>query len=764
MYGFFVNFATPMKSPYLSIIILFFVLISFSALCAQNTEKIVKIDVTGYERIDKGFIINNITTKENEPYDLDKLREDMKRIYKTGFFSDVQIDVKDTEAGKVVTFVVIERPPIKAIYVAGNKKIKTNDIRDKLKIKTGAVLNIEKVKESLDEIKKLYMSQGYYAVKVAYALDFEEGYDLIVRFTIEEPEKAFVRKITITGNKIFSASTLKKYMRTKEKGIFSWITGSGILDEETLEDDRKNIEAFYADNGYVKAKVGVPDIQTSKDGKSISIALSVTEGNLYKVGTIDFAGDVIFPVEKMTKNLKSQQGNTFRTSLYQEDILMITDLYQDEGYAFCDISPLTSIDDESLKVNLTFNITKGQEIYVNRINIFGNTKTRDKVIRRELKIAEGDRFSSTKLKDSKKRLKNTTFFKETDLKIVKTDDPDRVNIDITVEEKPTGTLSVGVGYGSYEKAMVTGSISQENFLGTGRKLFLDAAISSVYQEFRFTYVEPHILDKKIDSAISIFNFKRIMDTYDYKRTGGSIALIRPLTDDVKGSIKLRHEKVQVTNIDDAASIYIKDQSGTKTTNSITTALSKNTIDDILNPTKGVNAEISLELAGGPFGGDNYFYRMIAYYGRYFPLKFADSSLFLRGTVGSIRTYGGKKLAVYEKFYVGGINTVRGFKYGEAGPKDSEGEVIGGKNQLYFNTEWIFPIFKPAGLKGVVFYDFGAGFDDNKGFMLNGLRHGAGFGIRWFSPLGPIRLELGFNLFPKKDEKKQVFDFTVGTQY
>lgn len=765
MSDFFVNFANPMKSLYVSIIIIIMlVFIPLPDLSADNNEKIIKIDVMGYERIDRGFILNNITTKENEPYDLEKLRDDMKRIYKTGFFSDVQIDVKDTDKGKIVTFVVIERPPIKAIYVDGNKKIKTGDIRDKLKIKTGSVLNIEKVKESLDEIKKLYTGEGYYAVKVSYSLDFEEEYDLVVKFSIEEPEKAFVRKISFTGNKTFTASKLKKYMRTREKGIFSWFTGSGILDEEALEDDRKNIEAFYSDNGYVKANVGVPEIQISKDGKSISIMLPVTEGNLYKVGTIDFTGDLIFSIDEITKNLKSKQGNTFRASLYQEDILMITDLYQNKGYAFCDIAPLTSIDDESLKVNIVFNITKGQEIYVNHINIFGNIRTRDKVIRRELKIAEGDRFSSEKLKDSKKRLKNTTYFKETDLKIVKTDEPDKVNLDITVEENPTGKLSVGLGYGSYENAIVSGSISQENFLGTGRKLFLEAAISGVYHEFRFTYIEPYIVDKNIDAVISLLNLTRIMDTYDYKTSGGTAALIRRLTDDVKGSIKFRHEKINVKNIEETASIYVKEQEGTKTTNSIMTALTKNTIDDILNPTKGVNSEVSFELAGGPFSGDNYFYRAIAYYGRYFPLKFADSAFFLRGTIGAIRTFGNKKLPIYEKFYVGGIDTVRGFKYGEAGPTDSEGEVIGAKNQLYFNTEWIFPIYKPAGLKGVVFYDFGSAFDDNKGFMLNGLRHGAGFGIRWFSPMGPIRIELGFNLFPKKDERRQVFDFSMGTQY
>jgi outer membrane protein insertion porin family len=731
---------------------------------ANDTDKIIKIDVTGNERIDKGFITNNIKIKENDPFDLDKIREDMKNIYKTGFFSDVQIDVKETDKGKIITFVVIERAPIKAIYVSGNKKINTGDIKDKLKVKTGTVLNIEKIKESMDEIKKLYASKGYYAAKVEYGIDYEEAYDVAVKFHIEEPEKAFVRKVSFTGNKVFKSDKLKEYMRVREKGMFSWFTGSGILDEEALEEDRKSIEGFYSDNGYVRAKVGIPDIKISKDGKTISIAMSVDEGNIYKIGTVDFTGDIIFEKENLLKNLKGKSENTFRSSIFHEDVLMLTDLYQDKGYAFCDITPFTLIDDDARRVNITFNFAKGQEIYFNRINILGNTKTRDKVIRRELKFAEGDRFSAIKLKDSKKRLTNTTFFKETDMKIIKTDEPDKINLDLTIEEKPTGTLSIGVGYSSEEQAIISGSISQENLLGTGRKLYLTAFLGSLTQEFRFSYLEPYIFDMNLDAGLSIFNFTRYMDTYDYKSQGGNVSLIRSLTDDVKGAVKYRYESTDVTNIADAASIYVKEQEGTKITSSVTLSLTKNTIDDILNPSKGVNSGISLEVAGGPFSGDNYFYRTIAFYGKYIPAGFWDTTFFLKGTLGTIRTYGGKELPIYEKFFVGGINTVRGFKYGEAGPKDEWDEVIGGKNQLFFNTEWIFPIYKPAGIKGVVFFDAGHGFDDTQGFMLKDIRYGAGFGIRWFSPLGPIRVELGFNLSPKKDERKQVFDFTIGTQY
>ena len=731
---------------------------------AQQVEKIARIEVIGNESIDRGVILNSVKTKENDPYNLDKLREDMKNIYKTGFFSDVQINVKDSDKGKEVTFFVIERPPIKIIYVVGNKQIKTEDIREKLKVKTNAVMNIEKIKESMDEVKKLYASKGYYNTKVTYEIIPEEGYDIGVKFLIDEPEKAYVTKISFVGNKNFTTDKLKGYMSVREKGMFSWFTGSGVLEDESLDDDRKRIESFYSDNGYVRVKVGVPDVSISKDGKSISIVMPVEEGNVYKIRKIDFAGDLIFPTEVLQRDLQSKSGSTFRSSFYREDVIMLNDLYQDKGYAFTDISPLTLIDDDAQKIDLTFNVTKGKEIFVNRINILGNTRTRDKVIRRELRLAEGDRYSSTGLKRSKERLTNTQYFKEVDLKLIKTEEPDKINLDVTVEEKPTGTFNINLGYSTSEKAIIGGSISQQNLLGTGKKLFFNASIGSITNDFNISFVDPYIFDLNLSAGLTVFNYTREYDGYDTTQTGGSLILTRPMTEFTKLSGRYRYEEGKVDNVDFDASSYIKDQEGTTTISSVTLGINTNTIDNTMNPTKGMNANISFELAGGPFGGQSDFYKATASYGRYFPAGFWDSQLFVKGTAGTVRSYGGSIVPVFENFFVGGLQTVRGFKYGEAGPLDDLGDPIGGTNQLFFNFEWIFPIYAPAGLKGLVFFDVGHGFNNDKGFLFDGAKTSAGTGIRWFSPFGPVRLEIGFNLNPKNGEKRTVFDFAMGSQF
>ncbi len=352
----------------------------------QGKDIVIKVDVTGNDRIERGVIINAVKTKEKAVYDPEKIREDMKSVYKTGFFSDVQVDLKDTPEGKVVTFVVVERPPVSEVLISGNKKIKTEDLKDKVKIKAGSVLNTEKIKETVDELKKHYASKNYYGAKVTYSIDYEEGYRAKVTFLIDEAQKAYVRKITFTGNKAFKASTLKDYMKTKEKGLLSWFTGSGTMDDEQLDEDRRNLVAFYADNGYVRATVGMPETTLSKDGKQVFITLPITEGNVYKIGTVDLAGDSVVPEEQLRKVLKTKSGKTFRSSLFQEDVTSITDICQDKGYAFADVNPLTSVDDDTNTINLTFEIVKGPQVFINRINIAGNLKTRDKVIRQRAAV------------------------------------------------------------------------------------------------------------------------------------------------------------------------------------------------------------------------------------------------------------------------------------------------------------------------------------------------------------------------------------------
>ncbi len=740
---------------------LVFCCISCNLLYAAETDRVAKVEVVGNERIDKGVVSNAAKTKEGDVYDPAKVEEDIKNIYKTGFFSDVMVDVKDSPQGKAVSFIVVERPPISGIYIAGNKKLKTADIKDKLKIKAGTVLNIEKVKESAEEVRKFYAGKGYYAAKVRYEINTQEGYKAEVRFVIEEPQRAYVRKIAFTGNKHLKASQIKHAMRTREKGWFSWATGSGILDEETLQEDKNNIEALYHEYGYVRVKVGAPDVRISADGKTISIAIDVQEGDLHKFGKIDFKGDIIFGEEELRSKLKGKPGDTFKASLFQGDVTTLNDLYQDKGYAFVDVAPLTLINDADKTVDVTFDIAKGSEVYFNRINIVGNVRTKDKVVRRELKFAEGDLYSATAMKLTKRRLRNTTFFKEEELKTIKTDEPDKVNVDVIVDEKPTGTLSLGVGYSTYEKIITTGSVSQENIFGTGDKVYLSASLSSIMRLYNLTFVDPYTFDKNFSTSYNIFNTTQIFSDYDWKGSGGGVTVSRPFTEYIRGAVGYRLQKMDIYNISSDAGPLIASQAGSSSTSAVSASITRNTIDDVLNPTRGSIATVLVEVAGGPFGGQNEFVKEVASYGQYIPFKW-DTTFFLRGTAGNMTPYGGTTIPIFERFFVGGIHTMRGFEYGAAGPLDpSTGDPIGSTKEVYFNNEWIFPVYKPAGLKGFVFLDYGKGFNNT---FFQPLRPAAGFGMRWFSPMGPITVELGLNLNRKAGEKGDVFDFSMGKPF
>ena len=350
-----------------------------------------------------------------------------------------------------------------------------------------------------------------------------------------------------------------------------------------------------------------------------------------------------------------------------------------------------------------------------------------------------------------------------DLKTVKTDEPDLVNLDVLVEEKPTGTFSLGLGYSTYEKGMLTGGVSQENIVGTGMKVYLNGSISSITHLYDITLVQPYTFDTNVSSSLNLFNSERIFPTYQFGGDGGSYTLARPLTDYLSASLRYRYQEMSVTRIAPDASSFLQSQAGTNSTSAIGPSLLYDSIDNVLNPTKGTIASAMFEFAGGPLLGTDEFTKAVVSYGRYFPYLWG-TTFFLRGTAGSIRPYGGSTVPIWERFYVGGIGSVRGFEYGMAGPLDpATNDPLGSLDELFFNAEWIFDIFKPAGLKGFLFFDYGKGFNDNNGFF-ESLRPAAGFGIRWFSPLGPINLDLGFNLDRQTGEKGAVFDFSMGKPF
>ncbi len=729
-------------------------------ICSGSEEVIHKITILGNVKVEEGVIRAAVKSREGNPFSADQVREDLRSVFGLGYFSDVQVDIKTTPKGREIIFIVMEKPAIKEILITGNQKVKLDDIKEKVTLTTRSILNLEKVRENGEQIRKLYFSKGHYGVKVDHKIDYLETNEAVVTFQIEEGVKGHIKKIVFKGNKKIKSSDLKKIILTKQRNIFSIITKTGILDEDILKNDIQMLTAYYIDHGYLDVKIPEPKIDL-QDPKKIQIEIEITEGPQYRFGEIDFKGDVLTTKEDLFRSIKIKRNAIYSTSAIRKDINSLTEKFANQGYANVEVTPATSTDEKNLLVHLTFEIEKKKQVSFEKIQIVGNTKTRDKVIRRELRVAEEELYSATGLSKSKDRLKRTGFFKEVELTTSRGSTDDKTNLEVKVEEAPTGALSFGIGYSSIENVVGSASISDRNLFGLGYHGLLKFRLGWETRDLRFSFTDPYFLGYNFAGGIDLYNENRELDTYSYKILGGGIRFGKELTEKIRADAMYKLERIKVFDVSSDASRFIREQEGSKVTSALSFSLAMDTRDDYYNPTKGARHSISIQNAGGILGGDNYFVKTVADTSWFFPLPL-KTVLNLRGNVGFVEPYSGRKVPIYEKFYVGGLQTVRGFEYGMAGPFDTNREPLGSKKMVSFQSELIFPLSAEIGLKGAIFWDVGKGFDKFKD--ITPLKTGVGVGIRWFSPFGPIHLDFGINPNPKPGEKGKVFDFMAGTVY
>lgn len=747
--------------------ILFF-LLAVSVARAPAQEGVIKeIMIFGNERVNKEIILKEIGSKAGKPFSQERVREDIKAIYRLGYFRDVQVDVAETKGEIILTFAVIEKPYVANIVISGNSKLSQEDIEGVIEVKRDSVLDMGKVRSSVTEIKKLYTSKRYFGSEVEYRVELEQGNKAAVYFDIVEGVKGYLTKIAFVGNKIFGSRRLKKVMKTKEKGLLWWLTGAGKLESDILDVDINHIKSLYFDNGYVTVKVSEPEITLSKDKKSIQITIRIDEGEQYSLGSLDIQGDILTTKEKLLKGLKSRVNKVYRASLIQKDLLWLTDQYTDKGYAYADVEPLTMLDQEKKLVHLTFKIDKGIIVHINRIEMEGNTKTRDKVIRRELTIAEGDLYSSTRMRKSRERVKRTGYFKEVEFTPSPTEKKELIDLDIRVEEQQMGKLAFGAGYSNVHGVVGSVALSHGNLFGRGYKANIKVELGGDVRNYNVSFTDPRFLDTPVSLGIIGYNETEEYSTYKVDVTGGGINIGREITEDIYASLAYKFELVKIYDVDHVyASPFIQDQEGTSTTGKVSLTITRNTVNDPYFPTKGSEIWVSGAVAG--LGGNNYFYAASSGASWFHPIV-GDLVLNLRGAAGLMRPYRDKDVPINERFYVGGIKSIRGFDYGKAGPLDEARDPEGALNMVVFNTELLYPLSKAIGLRVAVFYDIGKGWGGGTTSFDNSftpLRQAAGAGIRWYSPFGPIRVDWGYNLSPKggREEKTNVWDFSMGTLF
>ena len=741
------------------------------ALKILRKKAIIKLEVVGNKRVDKEAILAVIKTKEGGVFDPKVIREDIKGIFKMGYFVDVKVDAEETPLGMVLKFIVDERPVIRAIRTFGNKAIKESDIKENISLKPNTILNVDSIKQSVDQIKALYQKEGYFDAQVDYKIHTLAKKEVEVIFDIKEGAKAFIKKIIFQGNKAFKDKKLKKVMKNKEKWLFSFITGSGKLKTEELKNDVSRIVAFYYNHGYVRVKVGEPKIE--RKGKEIYIFIPIEEGNQYRIGKLEIKGDLIEPKSKLLKRLKLKEKGVYSQESLQEDIMKLSRIYANKGFAYAEVTPQIKIDDDRHLVNITYNIKRGVKVYIGRIEIEGNTKTRDKVIRRELWVSEGETFSKSLLEESLGNLRRLGYFEDVKVETEQGVSPDEMNLKIKVKEQPTGAFSIGGGYSSIENFIVMADISQRNFLGRGQQLTLRGYIGGITKRYTFDFTEPYLFDTRLSTGFEVYKWDIEYIDFTKLSSGGEIRLSYPVGHYSRIYSTYRYEYAKTTDFSETASSFITELAGGISTSSLRLGLRRDTRNEYFYPTKGTILSTGIEFAGGPFQGDSAFTRYDASASIFIPL-FWDTVGFIKTTVGYIDRRGKGLLPLFERYYLGGPNTLRGFDFASVGPKrcpekcKEDGrctcpeELIGGNKMLLFNFEFRFPIVKSIRLTGAIFFDAGNAFDDNEAFSLTNLRKSIGFGIRWFSPMGPIRIEWGHILQRRPGEPSGNWEFGMGT--
>jgi len=729
-------------------------LVSINGIASAVTVK--DVQVKGNQRIEDDAILRVVETRPGDSYDEKQLSRDLEAIFSMGYFDDIRVETETQPDGKIVIFKVKEKPTIRQIEISGNQIYEDSKIKENIDITTGSILNIFRIKRNIKQIETLYKEKNYHNVRVTYTVEELAHNQANLEFQIEEGKKLRIREIRLAGNKAFDDKKLKKQIETSEKGFFSWLTGSGELDSETLSQDIIKLSDFYHNNGYAEARIADPEITYRENW--IYITIKIEEGERFKMGEVSLAGDLIRSEKKMHEKLATPEETYFNRKAIRQDVMTLSNLYADEGYAGADIAPEIRKPEEGARaIDIVFHIKKNKPVYFEKIIIEGNTKTRDKVIRRELEVYEREKYSGSRLKKSIRDLYRLDYFKDIKVRRNTGSAEDQMVLNIEVEEKPTGTFSFGGGYSAIDNMYMMASITEANLFGRGQRLDLRLQIGE-NQQYDISFTEPWLFDIPLSMTVEANKWERDYDEYDRDSTGGALRFGYEIFDYTRAYIQYAYDVSSIEDVDAAYKSIIAE--GDYVESGVSTSLVYDSRNRRFNPTEGSKHRLTLEYTG--LGGDIGFTKVTAETGWYFPL-FWKTVGFLHGEIGYITENSGKILPDYERFYLGGINSLRGFDWRDVSPENEAGIEIGGEKYIQFNIEYIIPLLPDQGLIGLVFYDTGNAYDDGP-IELDNLRESWGYGIRWYSPMGPLRLERGNIIDQQEDEDSGRWEFSIGGSF
>ena len=729
-------------------------------------QVIDKVIFSGNKRIPDSRIQPYIIS-EGKNLDIELLNESIKKLHGTGLFLNIDTDLYVDGDKFVVEYLLEEMPIIGSIIFKGNKDLKTKKLKEDFPITTGSALSFSNIEKALKTIKTKYEDDNRYGTTVSFRINRRTVNSVDLYFDIVESGKSKIHNIYFFGNDNVERSELLKNIPIKEKGFWTLITSSGKISQDMIDYSASAVRNVYLQKGFLDANIGVPELVHNQNKPDMSsLYFRIQEGEKYFVRDVSVSGYENVDKAELEKNIKLKKGNVFNVKIHQEDILRLTSTYTTRGYAYANVEPKIVPHRDTREVDVEYVIDESHLVYINQINITGNKKTFDRVIRRQIDQLEGELYNSKLIKEAKDNTMATGYFENVTITEENVSE-DQVNLNVNVKEQNTGTFTVGAAYSTIDGILGMVQISRNNFMGWGHTVSLRAEISQKRLDFFLRYTDPYIADWPINGGFDIFNTQREWYEYGRHSFGGSVRLGHDI---IKRRLSLNYRfspfGVRLYDLDSSASNYVREEAnrGLAMSYVLGVSLAYHNLDNYMDPTRGNKSSLSMDYAG--FGGDNSYLKFGANVSHYFPLALDGLLTFLiHGEVGYIHNLAATNLPVDELYRLGGINSIRGHGNGDITPKYKDNKAYGGDLYFQANLELIFPIKPDIKLKGVVFFDLGQSYAINNVDLRSQSeqlpRYSAGVGIRWVTPMGPFRIEWGIKLDQKPGEELHKFDFSIG---
>lgn len=740
--------------------------------------KDIEIEFAGATTVDRSLILSNMRTTVGQPYSAAAIQEDVRNLYATGQFVNLRIFDEPLGDGVKVVVIVQPKPVVKQIVISGTNRISEKRVRKEMKSKAGEPLSEQQVAEDARNIRIYYHEKGFPDATVEYKFDINEQVGrAVVTIAINEGGKSSVRFVNFEGNTVFEQDELRKLFKTKRKNWLSFINKSGIYREEWFDEDLKKLRDFYYQNGYID--FAVEDVQYSRPEEDVmDITIKIFEGIQYRVGSIAFESNTLFTREEILSRLANtegclSEGGIFSPMGLQTSVETIGDLYGERGYVDARANPERQPNIETGQMDILFRLNEGEQAFVQKIVIEGNNTTKDKVLRRELALDPGDVYDTVRVKASKKRLENLGYFSKVEATPIDTNVENRKDLLVSVEEKRTGSVTFGAGFSTVDSLLGFAEISQGNFdignwpsfRGGGQKFRMRVQYGLSRQDFLISWTEPWFLDRQVSFGFDLFynNAEFLSSSYDQRRYGGALRVGKALNQFWSVGLRYQLENIEIYDVDPSLPQFFQDEAGTRSKSSVVGTLQYDSRDSLFLTRSGEKMLITLEGAGGPLLGDTQIWKAQIEAGKWWQLPW-DMIFSLRGVTGIADGYDGKDVPLFDRFFIGGSRSVRGFAFRAIGPKEG-GEESGGQTMAYANAEVTYPIID--NVRGAVFIDAGMNDADPFDYSVDTLGVGTGVGLRLDLPIGPLRFDLGFPLVENdkaRDEIDVEFHFDVGYQF